>query len=665
MAAAAGEIRAGKAFVEIGAKFAGLDKALNAAGKKLKAWGGTIQGWGTRVAAAGAAITTPLGAAAATFSAMGDSVAKMARRTGVSTEALSELGFAAEQSGAGLDVLEVGLRKMQRTIVDAASGMQTAVDALALLGITTEQLAALTPEDQFKLIADRMAAVQNPTLKAAAALQIFGRSGTQLLPMMEDGAAGIEALQQQARELGLTIGGKDAKAAEVFTDTINIMRRSLKQVAFTIGSAVAPVLQDYAERATRIGTAAIQWAKANARIIQTVLKVAAGVTVAGTAMLGLGTAIVLAGTVLGALASIAGGIATAFAAVGGILTAILSPIGLVIAGLAGLAAYFLYTSGEGQKALDWLAARFKSLLGDATKTWKGITDALAAGDLSLAFKVLWTAIKMEWQRGINWLGSLWDGFKQYWNEATTGLAIGFTNAIAAIEDAWVAVTSSIRSFWVDLLNFLSKKWDAWKNSTFEEGLADKLAPIFARIQGVSVEETRKNLREDFAGARKRQPAKDAAADAQAKADKDKIAADAAARRKKIEDERQAAVDVLGADLNAANAEREKRRQAAQAEYDAAREEWNKARTEAAAAAGDAARQKKARPPAKGKAPDLEALDLAKKKTSVTGTFSAWGAAGLGTGIAERTAKAAEETARNTRELLRKKAKPLVFTEAPW
>jgi len=120
------------------------------------------------------------------------------------------LGFAAGQSGADLAALELGLRKMQRSIVNAAKGSEIAQEALSLLNLSIRDLENLAPDEQLKLIADRLAAVEDSTLKAALAMELFGRSGTALLPMMSGGARGIEELQQSARSLGLTMSTEDA-----------------------------------------------------------------------------------------------------------------------------------------------------------------------------------------------------------------------------------------------------------------------------------------------------------------------------------------------------------------------------------------------------------------------------------------------------------------------
>jgi len=197
-------IRAGSAFIELLVNDDKLVKGLQKAGKKLKAFGETISGWGKKFAGIGTAVAAPLVGFAKAFASGSKELQTMSQRTGVSVGALSELGYAAQLSGTDMETLEVGLKRMQKTLYQAATGSKTATDALAQLGLTVDDLRGLSPDQQFKLIADKLAAIQSPAVRAALAMQIFGRSGTQLLPMMSKGAAGIDAMQEEARKLGLT-----------------------------------------------------------------------------------------------------------------------------------------------------------------------------------------------------------------------------------------------------------------------------------------------------------------------------------------------------------------------------------------------------------------------------------------------------------------------------
>ena len=187
-------IKAGSAFIELFVNDDKLVKGLQKASKKLKAFGDAIAGWGKKLMGIGTAIAAPLVGFAKVFASGSKELQTLSQRTGISVQSLSELAYAAHLSGTDMETLEVGIKRMQKMLYQAATGSQTATDALAQLGLTVEDLRGLSPDQQFKLIADKLAAIQSPAVRAALAMQIFGRSGTALLPMMSKGAAGIEAM---------------------------------------------------------------------------------------------------------------------------------------------------------------------------------------------------------------------------------------------------------------------------------------------------------------------------------------------------------------------------------------------------------------------------------------------------------------------------------------
>ncbi len=288
MAIGTGAIRAGRAFVELFTDNTKLVRGLRKAENQVRAFSRRVGAIGTSLMRIGAMAMAPLIAAAKVFSSVGDEVAKMSKRTGVSVEALSELRFVASQTGTEFGSLENAFRKMQRSIYDAGRGLSTQVDALADLGLAFKDLDGLAPEEQFKLLADRINEIADPTTKAAIAMSLFGRTGTNLLPMFEQGAAGIDALQRKARELGLTLSKEDAAAAEEFTDKMDAMGKVIKMAVFRIGAALAPALEKAATRITDIAKKAGQWIQQNHKLIVTILKVTAAVLATGVVLVVLG-----------------------------------------------------------------------------------------------------------------------------------------------------------------------------------------------------------------------------------------------------------------------------------------------------------------------------------------------------------------------------------------
>src|SRR5262249_26293279 len=151
-----------------------------------------LQSVGTKMMGLGAALKAPLVASAKLFADFGSELHDMSLRTGASVEALSEMAFVAKVTGGSMEALEVGLKKMQKAIASGEDELGKPIKAFDQLGISAKKLAALAPDQQLAEIGGRLALIKDPAMRAALALQIFGKAGTGLLPMFEDGRAGFE-----------------------------------------------------------------------------------------------------------------------------------------------------------------------------------------------------------------------------------------------------------------------------------------------------------------------------------------------------------------------------------------------------------------------------------------------------------------------------------------
>ncbi|HRQ75594.1 MAG TPA: hypothetical protein PK098_06705 [Phycisphaerales bacterium] len=652
-------IRAGAAYVELFADNSRLMRGLKRAEKRLKAFGSAMRSVGTRIAAIGSAVLAPMLGAVKVFASAGDELNKMSARTGVSVEALSELGFAAEQSGADLATLGTGIRTMQRTLNDAERGLSTATDALGELGLTVDHFRGLSPEEQFKLLAERISKVEDPTKRAALAMQIFGRAGFGLLPLLNAGASGIEELQRQARALGLTISTEAAADAAYLTDTLNILWRVLKQGVFLVGSALAPLIAELAQRITRAAVVVSDWIKQNKALIVTAFKVAAAVVAAGFALIAMGLLVSGLGAAVGVLASVLGAIGAGVALLAKLLLALLSPIGLVIAGVTALGAYLIHTSGVGAEALRWLADRFRELRETASKAIEGIAAALAAGDISLAAKILWLTLKMEWQRGVGALSSAWAGFKAFFVNIAHqmfygalaageilwhGLEVAWIETTAFLSKAWTNFTSTFRSAWNTAVTWVEKRiHDLWGllDRDYDAEAAKQLADQMLSVEKDAIERQRTQDLDQREQKRQRD-------------------------RKRAAEQHEGTLGVIGEEYERAKERLDdeygrKMRESEEALAEA-RREWEEAIAEALRKRNEMEASEDGVGTPRRLLSDLDeqiegigdALDRAAKRIEVKGTFNAAAVQGLATGAnssAERAAKASELTAKNTKRLV--------------
>ena len=179
------------------------------------------------------------------FAAAGDEVQKMALRTGFTTEALSELKHAAELSGASLSSMENGVKRMQRTILDAENGLSTATDAFEMLGIEMADVEGKTPEEQFTLLSGALADVEDASRRSALAQQVFGRAGTQLLPMLAAGKDGLAAMRQEAHDLGMVFDQEAADSAAKYQDSLTKLSGAFDGIKFAKLTQIATVSQKY------------------------------------------------------------------------------------------------------------------------------------------------------------------------------------------------------------------------------------------------------------------------------------------------------------------------------------------------------------------------------------------------------------------------------------
>lgn len=423
------DIEAGKSYVTLYLNKSALVKGLQSVGKQMQSFGVGISKMGGMMAAAGGAIVAPVLAMANQFSEAGDAVQKMAIRTGMTAEAVSELAHAAGLSATDIETLEKGVQRMQRTMADAARGETMAVDALSRFGLAARDLEGLSPDEQMERFADAMAGITDPAQRTAAIMEVFGRSGAQLIPMFEDGAAGIQAMREEARRLGLVIGTEDADAAAALNDAMGRVQSSLKAASIQIGAALAPALTWLADTFAVAAANVIQFIRDNRDMIVAVTAAAAAVAGVGTAIVGLGGTIAMVGTALSGLATLFG--------------AVLSPIGLLVAAIAGATAAFVHYSDTGR----WLAETLMGDFGAAFATIRdmigGITDALAAGDIGLAAQIAMTGLKAAFLEATQ-------SIRGWWISMNKSLVEGLANAANAILGIWRRTSQQLAEWFADL-----------------------------------------------------------------------------------------------------------------------------------------------------------------------------------------------------------------------
>lgn len=174
-----------------------------------------------------------------------DRIDKMSQKIGISRTAFQELDFITSQCGASVDGLKVGMKTLTNQMQMAEQGSTTATEAFEALGLSwTDNTGKM--KDQETMMWEAFSALQaceDQTMKAALASDLFGKAGTELMPMLNGASGSIEEMKQKAHELGLVLSDDAIDAGVVFTDTVDQAKRSMDTLVAQVGVKVMPIIQ--------------------------------------------------------------------------------------------------------------------------------------------------------------------------------------------------------------------------------------------------------------------------------------------------------------------------------------------------------------------------------------------------------------------------------------
>jgi hypothetical protein len=176
-----------------------------------------------------------------------DSTSKLAARLGMNYGELAGIALAGDLAGVGLETIGAAATKADVAFVKASQGSTTATAAFANLGLTVQQLSGMNAADRFEAIASAIAALPTEAERAAAAVQIFGRSGAQLLPLFAGGAEGIAKAREEAERFGLALTNAQGQDVEEMNDAFTRAQKAVAGVVQQVTAYLAPAVKAVAD----------------------------------------------------------------------------------------------------------------------------------------------------------------------------------------------------------------------------------------------------------------------------------------------------------------------------------------------------------------------------------------------------------------------------------
>lgn len=262
---------------------------------------GSLTGLSKSAVAAGAAIAGALSVTALSDWVQGsidaiDKTDELAERVGMAASEFAGLQYAAKFASIESDALASTLTKFNQTIARAAEGSKKESEAFASIGVALRDSAGNVKAAGPLILelADRFAELPDGPQKAALAIDLFGKQGAKLLPLLNRGGAGIKELTDQARELGLILSDETYKAAGEFNDSLDVLGQRSDAAGFQVAAELLPALNDVTGLLVDVATKSEATADV-ANILGGAIKVLASVVVV------LGVALKTAGDLLGGL----------------------------------------------------------------------------------------------------------------------------------------------------------------------------------------------------------------------------------------------------------------------------------------------------------------------------------------------------------------------------
>jgi hypothetical protein len=192
----------------------------------MKDAGAKLTAFGLDVAKASAAIAGALSTAFSTVTIgvglalkEADKLGKMADSIGVPIEELSKLKYAADLSGVGIDALGKSLQVLNQNLTRAAADSASRVArTFSALGISVKDSNGNIKSASVVVseLAGKLSMYRDGAAKSAIATQLFGRSGAALIPILNQGSAGLNAMFEEAQALGIVLDQKTKDAASQF-----------------------------------------------------------------------------------------------------------------------------------------------------------------------------------------------------------------------------------------------------------------------------------------------------------------------------------------------------------------------------------------------------------------------------------------------------------------
>ena len=234
-----------------------------------------------KLSAAAGGLLTALGAAAYKATETADDLNTLSAQTGISTDSLQKMAYAAEQVDVSVDTISGSMTKLKKNM---ASESAATVEAFNAIGVATRDANGelRNSEDVFYDVLVGLSNIENETERDVIAMQLFGKSADQLATIIDDGGESLKALGKEAEDLGIIMDQETLNSLNAVNDEIEKLKAQatgeIAQAGAKAMETLAPVLETIIEKVSELLTWIGNLDEEQMKTILTVLAVIAAIS---------------------------------------------------------------------------------------------------------------------------------------------------------------------------------------------------------------------------------------------------------------------------------------------------------------------------------------------------------------------------------------------------
>ena len=462
-----------------------VDEAVKKSTDKLSAFerttskiGRSMMNAGTVMAGAGAAVGASIFAVGKASADYAGDMFDMARSTGMGVESFQKIAYAAKMSGIEAEKVTTSFIKFDKMIVDAAGGNKAYMQTFKDLGIQIKDSAGnlRQPNAIFEDVAEIFHNTEDGAAKTALAVELFGKSGAALIPMLNDGKSGLQAFYAEAKRMGLVLSAEAIGKGDAFSDQLEQIGQQVKGVKLQLGTALIPALSAAAEKIAAVIDKITRWVQENPELAATIGNIAMTVgkwpAILGTAAIAIGGATFIVGQFGKVFRIVSDSIKIGTKIVseyknGMLLFRMQYALFSVWSKIAAAGQWVFNTSLYGCPVV-WIVAGIMAIIAavvllvkywDEVAAWfKKLWDAIVG-----IFKAAWEAIKKVWSTVTGWFSNLWGRIKAGAGKAWDGIKNTISKAREGVQKAWGSVKGWFSNLWGNVKSGISNAWGGIKD----------------------------------------------------------------------------------------------------------------------------------------------------------------------------------------------------------